>query len=90
MLEFRKPIPVIIKETKQEAYAIYAVSSGTFENDLWTVVVCDTSEILHCRTDQLLMYKNFTFGIKRGDDAQAVWERLQKPTEKPPWTQRGE
>jgi hypothetical protein len=62
--EFLHPIPVIIKETKQTAYAIYVVSSGTFENDIWTVAVCDTSQILHCTTDQLLMYKNKTFGIE--------------------------
>lgn len=82
MLEFRNPIPVIIKETKQEAYAIYAVSGGTFENDLWTIVVCETSEILHCRTDQLLMYRNKTFGI--GIKKEEPW------TPKPSYTPRGE
>jgi len=63
MLEFRNPIPVLLKETKQEAYAIYVISGGTFENDVWTVVVCDTSAIIHCTTDQIVIYKNKTFEI---------------------------
>jgi len=71
-MEFRNPIPVIIKETKQVGYAIYAVNSGMFENDCWCIVVCDTSEILHCTTDQLLMYKNATFGIKGEDRGRMV------------------
>ena len=62
--EFNNPIPVIIKETKQEAYAIYVISGGSIENDIWTVVVCETSEIIHCTTQQLLMYKNRTLGIE--------------------------
>lgn len=82
MMEFRNPMPVLIKETKQVGYAIYAVSSGTFENDCWTIVVCETSEILHCRTDQLLMYKNHTFGIKE--------KKKEEPMIPPAWSPRGE
>lgn len=80
MLEFKNPIPVLIKETKQEAYAIYAVNGGMFENDIWAVVVCETSEILHCRTDQLLMYKNHTFGIKE--------KKKEEPMIPPAWSLR--
>lgn len=68
VLEFRNPIPIIIKETKQEAYAIYAVSGGTFENDLWCLALCDEGQILHCTTDQILMHKNHTFGIEKPND----------------------
>lgn len=64
MLEFKKPIPVIIKETKQEAMAIYATSGGTFENDLWTVVLCDGGDIVTVRIDQIKMYINKTFDIE--------------------------
>jgi len=67
--EFAKPIPLIIKKTKKEAYAIYVESGGMFENDIWTVVICDTSEILHCTTDQILMFKNKTFEIKSSNHA---------------------
>lgn len=64
MLEFKNPIPVIIKESKKEAMAIYAISGGTFENDLWTVVLCEGGDIITVRTDQIKMYINKTFDIK--------------------------
>jgi len=63
MLEFRNPIPVIIKETGQEAYAIYVTSSGTFENDLFTIALCDGGDIITVTVSQIMMYKNATFGI---------------------------
>ena len=65
MLEFKNPIPVIIKETNQEAMAIYAVSGGTFENDLWTLVLCDSGDIITVRVDQISMYSNKTFDINK-------------------------
>jgi hypothetical protein len=34
MLEFKNPIPVIVKENGKEAMAIYTTSGSTFENDL--------------------------------------------------------
>ena len=57
------PIPVIIKETGAEAIAIYCLSGGSFENDIWTVVLCNGGEIIHVRTDQIKMYTNKTFDI---------------------------
>ena len=63
MLEFSKPIPVIIKENGKEAMAIYCVSGGTFENDLWTIALCDGGEIITVRIDQIKMYSNKTFDI---------------------------
>lgn len=65
MLEFKNPIPVIIKETGQEAMAIYAVSGGTFENDLWTIVLCEGGEIITVRIDQIKIYSNKTFDISK-------------------------
>ena len=67
MLEFKNPIPVIIKETGQEAMAIYAISGGTFENDLWTITICDTTDIITVRIDQIKMYNNKTFDINKND-----------------------
>lgn len=64
MIEFNNPIPVVVKETNQEAMAIYAVSGGTFENDLWTIVLCDGGDIITVRVDQIKMYINKTFDIK--------------------------
>ena len=37
MLEFKNPIPVITP--LGDGYAIYVLNGGTFENDIWTVVM---------------------------------------------------
>ena len=63
MLEFKNPIPVITP--MGEGYAIYVTSSGTFENDIWTVAMENGGNILHFRSDQLRMYQNATFDIKK-------------------------
>lgn len=63
MLEFKKPIPVIVEENK-EGYAIYVVNSGMLENDIWSVVLCDGGIVRHYRTDQIKIHFNSTFDIK--------------------------
>jgi len=63
MLEFKKPIPVIVEGNK-EGYAIYVVNSGMFENDVWCVVLCEDGIVRHYRTDQIKIYYNRTFDIK--------------------------
>ena len=63
MLEFKKPIPVIVENNK-EGYAIYVVNSGMFENDIWCVVLCEDGIVRHYRTDQIKIYYNRTFDIK--------------------------
>lgn len=65
MLEFKNPIPVIIKETGQEAMAIYVTQSGTWENDLWTIAMCDGGNIITVTTEQIKMYVNKTFEISK-------------------------
>ena len=65
MLEFKNPIPVVIKETGQEAYAIYVTNSRTFENDLWTIALCDGGDIITVNTSQIKMYTNKTFEIRK-------------------------
>ena len=62
MLEFKQPIPVIVEDNK-EGYAIYVVNSGTFENDVWCVVLCDGGIVRHYLTDQIKIHHNATFGI---------------------------
>jgi hypothetical protein len=62
MLEFKKPIPVIVEKNK-EGYAIYVSNSGTFENDIWCVVLCDGGDVRHYRSDQIKIYMNLTFNI---------------------------
>ena len=62
MMQFKKPIPVIVEENK-EGYAIYVSNSGTFENDIWCVVHCNTGIVRHYRTDQIKIHENGTFDI---------------------------
>ena len=63
MLEFKNPIPVVVEGNK-EGYAIYVVNSGSFENDVWCVALCDGGMVRHYRSDQLRIYYNSTFDIK--------------------------
>jgi hypothetical protein len=65
MMQFNTPIPIVIKETKQEGYAIYVESGGMFENDIWTCVLCDGGIIRHYNTSQILIYNNATFEINK-------------------------
>lgn len=62
MLEFKNPIPVTTALGK--GYAIYCTNSGTFENDVWTVVICSTGNVRHFQTNQIRIHKNGTFEIK--------------------------
>ena len=63
MLEFKRPIPVIVEGNK-EGYAIYVSNSGTFENDVWCVALCESGIVRHYTTDQIRIHYNATFGIK--------------------------
>lgn len=59
--EFRNPVPVVTPIGG--AYAIYVRDGGTWENDVWCVVMEQDGRILHFRSDQLRMYANATFDI---------------------------
>jgi hypothetical protein len=63
MLEFKKPIPVILKETNELGYALYVVNSGMLENDVWAVILKNGGEIRHCLSNQIKIVKNKTFNI---------------------------
>jgi len=60
--EFNNPIPVVVEDNK-EGYAIYVRDSGTFENDIWCVALCDGGIVRHYRSDQIRMYANATFDV---------------------------
>jgi hypothetical protein len=60
--EFKKPIPC--NTPLGEAYGIYMESSGMFENDVWTCVLCENGEVKHFNTSQITIHKNATFDIK--------------------------
>ena len=62
MLEFKNPIPVVVEDNK-EGYAIYVTNGGTFENDIWCVVLCDGGIVRHYRSDQIRIHINATFDI---------------------------
>ncbi len=64
MLEFKQPIPVIVENDK-EGYAIYVTNGGNFENDIWCIVLCDGGIVRHYRSDQIRIYNNLTFDIKK-------------------------
>jgi hypothetical protein len=61
-LEFNHPVPVITP--LGEGYAIYVRDGGTFENDIWAVVLENGGDIRHFRSDQLKVFSNGTFDIK--------------------------
>ena len=65
MLEFKNPIPVMLKETKQLGYAIYVTNSGSLENDVFTIVLCNGGTILHVLTNQIVISSNKTFNITK-------------------------
>lgn len=65
MLEFKQPIPVVIPEEDKTGYAIYVTNSGMFENDVWCVALCDGGIIRHYTSDQIRLYANATFTIKK-------------------------
>jgi hypothetical protein len=58
--EFHNPMPVVTP--LGEGYAIYVRDGGTWENDIWCVVMGD-GRVLHFRSDQIRMWKNPTFDI---------------------------
>ena len=60
--EFNNPMPVVTP--LGDGYAIYMRDGGSFENDIWTIVLEEGGKILHFRTDQIKMFKNATFDIK--------------------------
>ena len=64
MLEFRNPIPVVVEDDR-DGYAIYVTNGGSFENDVWCVVLCDGGEVRHYLSNQIRMYANATLGIKK-------------------------
>ena len=63
-LEFKNPIPVVVEDNK-EGYAIYVRDGGTFENDIWCIVLCEGGAIRHYRSDQIKAYRNMTFDIEK-------------------------
>jgi hypothetical protein len=71
MLEFKNPLPVVIDG--EDGYAIYVTNGGTFENDVWCVVLCNGGHVRHYRSDQIKIHANATFNLcKKQDDKRTV------------------
>lgn len=65
--EFRNPIPIVVEGDKN-GYALYVRDGGTFENDIWCVVLCDGGDVRHYMSNQIKMYVNATLGITKQKD----------------------
>lgn len=68
MLEFKKPIPLVVMDGKggwEDGYGIYVSNSGTFEDDVWTVALCKDGKVQHYRSSQIRMWVNRTFDINK-------------------------
>ena len=68
MMEFKNPIPVIVEDGK-EGYAIYVSDGGTFENDIWCVVLCEGGIVRHYRSDQIRIHHNATLDLTKNDNS---------------------
>jgi hypothetical protein len=64
MLEFSKPIPVVVEGNKN-GYALYVTNSGMLENDIWCVILCDGGMVRHYKSNQIKIFVNETFNIKK-------------------------
>lgn len=67
-MQFNTPIPIVVKETKEDGYALYVESGGMLENDIWTCVLCSGGIIRHYNTSQLVIYNNATFNIDKNGE----------------------
>lgn len=61
--EFKTPIPVTTP--MGDGYILYVRDGGTWENDIFAVVLTEGGTIRHFRSDQLNVWANATFGIKK-------------------------
>jgi len=66
MLEFKKPLPVMVEDGNgnwEKGYAIYVSNAGTFENDVWCVTLCRDGIVQHYLSKQIRIEQNNTFNI---------------------------
>lgn len=61
--ECNKPIPC--KTPLGDGYVWYIANGGMWENDIFTVVLCIGGEVKHFTSDQVRIWHNETFGIKK-------------------------
>jgi len=59
------PSPTPVVTELGEGYLLYVESSGQWENDIWTIVMCDSGAVKHFNTSQVKIHHNATFDIKK-------------------------
>jgi hypothetical protein len=59
--EFLNPVPVTTE--LGDGYAWYVTNGGTWENDIFCVVMEADGSVRHFRSDQIKLHKNGTFDI---------------------------
>lgn len=64
MLEFKKPIPVIVEGNKK-GFAVYVCNNGMFENDVWCVVHNEGGIVRHYLSNQIKIEFNATYNIEK-------------------------
>ena len=55
------PIPVVTEHG--DGYLIYVQSGEQYENDIWTICLCEGGVVRHYNTSQVKIFKNATFEI---------------------------
>jgi len=63
--ECRKPMPCLTP--LGEGYVWYIKDNGQFDNDEFAVVLCNGGEIKHFTSDQVKIWHNETYGIKKNE-----------------------
>jgi len=63
--ELQKPIPVVTP--LGNGWVWYIKDSGMFENDELCVVMCDGGDLKHFTTNQIRVWHNETYDIKKNE-----------------------
>ena len=61
--ELKNPLPVVTPVG--DGFLLYIKESGMHENDVWTVVLKDGGKVMHFLTNQVRVYSNSTYSIKK-------------------------
>lgn len=64
------PYPIPVVTPLGDGFLLYVQSSEQFENDIWTICLCNGGEIKHFNTSQIRIFKNATFEIYEKKDNQ--------------------
>jgi hypothetical protein len=63
IFEPQNPIPVVTPVG--DGIVLYIKENGMHENDVWTVVLKDGGNVMHFLTNQVKVYHNSTYSIKK-------------------------